>query len=133
MGQSFVAFSEYLNFTGPCGGLTEPIVIHYLQVMAGTSTMNGDPIFQGATVSLTDIMFGSSHATPPCGELNLLDAALFRLTLPRQAPPALSPPPCRQCSVWDLYSRGSPSKERCVICKSQVLLSRSYVVNLIIF
>ena len=58
-------------------GLTEPIVIHYPQVMAGTSTMNGDPIFQGATVSLTDIMFGSSHATPPCGELNLLDAALF--------------------------------------------------------
>ena len=47
--------------------------------------MNGDPIFQGATVSLTDIMFGSSHATPPCGELNLLDAVLFRLTLP---PPA---------------------------------------------
>ena len=58
-------------------GLTKPIVIHYPQVMAGTSTMNGDPIFQGATVSLTDIMFGSSHATPPCGELNLLDAVLF--------------------------------------------------------
>ena len=50
--------------------------------------MNGDPIFQGATVSLTDIMFGSSHATPPCGELNLLDAALFRLTLPAAPSPA---------------------------------------------
>ena len=30
-------------------------------------------------------------------------------------------------------ARGSPSKERCAICKSQVLLSRSYVVNLMIF
>ena len=29
--------------------------------------------------------------------------------------------------------RGFPSKEGCAICKSQVLLSRSYVVNLIIF
>ena len=29
--------------------------------------------------------------------------------------------------------RGSPSKERCAICKSQVLLSRSFVVNLMIF
>jgi hypothetical protein len=29
-------------------------------------------------------------------------------------------------------NRGSPSKERCDICKSQVLLSRSYVVNLMI-
>ena len=62
-------------------GLTKPIVIHYPQVMARTSTMNGDPIFQGATVSLTDIMFGSSHATPPCGELNLLDAVLFGSTV----------------------------------------------------
>jgi hypothetical protein len=30
-------------------------------------------------------------------------------------------------------TRGSPSKERCAICKSQVLLSRSYVVNFMIF
>ena len=30
-------------------------------------------------------------------------------------------------------ARGSPSKERCAICKSQVLLSRSYVVNIMIF
>ena len=28
-------------------------------------------------------------------------------------------------------ARGSPSKESCTICKSQVLLSRSYVVNLV--
>ena len=31
------------------------------------------------------------------------------------------------------FCRGSPSKETCAICKSQVLLSRSYVVNLMIF
>ena len=30
-------------------------------------------------------------------------------------------------------SRGSPSEEKCAICKSQVLLSRSYVGNLMIF
>ena len=53
-----------------------PIVIHYPQVMAGTSTMNGDPIFQGATVSVTDnrVCFEAAAAVllPPCGELNLV-------------------------------------------------------------
>ena len=38
--------------------------------------MNGDPIFQGATVSVTDnrVCFEAAAAVllPPCGELNLV-------------------------------------------------------------
>ena len=34
--------------------------------------MNGDPIFQGATVAVTDKRRAGAAVLPPCGELNLV-------------------------------------------------------------